>query len=134
VLHALDLREEIAMRAFELSEAEVRRQRRKAAQRVYTALEEMIVHAGASLREAAPWIGFGDAAMVVLARERALRAELLVIGKRKRSVLTDFFLGSVTQRVLAATRADVLVLPRGGDAAATRTGGAAAMLRADPVR
>jgi nucleotide-binding universal stress UspA family protein len=49
----------------------------------------------------------------VLARERALRAELLVLGKRRRGLLADFFLGGVTQRVLAAAKADVLVLPAG---------------------
>lgn len=40
-----------------------------------------------------------------------MRAELVVIGKRRRGLLADFFLGSVTQRLLAGSRADVLVLP-----------------------
>lgn len=112
VLHALDVREEVAMRAFELSEAQVRLLRQRAAQRARTALEDLIGQAGASTRDATPCVSFGDTATVVLARERALRAELLVVGKRMRSLLADFFLGSVTQRLLAATRADVLVLPR----------------------
>jgi nucleotide-binding universal stress UspA family protein len=111
VLHALDTREEIAMRACNLGEVEVRRQRQRAAQRAQAALQDLIADAGTSSPEAIPSIGFGDAAMVVLARERAVRAELLVIGKRTRGLLADFFLGSVTQRVLAAARADVLVLP-----------------------
>jgi nucleotide-binding universal stress UspA family protein len=130
VLHAVDVREEIAMRAFELSEAEVRRQRLRSAQRARTALEEMIAESGRTLRDAVPAIGFGDAASVVLARERVVRAELLVIGKRTRGALADFFLGSVTQRVLAGTRADVLVLPR-GDAIAARLAGMAPRLGTD---
>lgn len=112
VLHALDVREEIATRAFELSEAQLRLLRQRAAQRARAALEEIIGQAGSTPRDATPCVSFGDAALVVLARERASRAELLVIGKRTRSLLADFLLGSVTQRVLAATRADVLVLPR----------------------
>lgn len=58
-----------------------------------------------------PHVDFGDAAKVVLARERTLGPDLVVIGKRTRGLLADFFLGGVTQRVLAATRSDVLVLP-----------------------
>ncbi|MEJ5991725.1 universal stress protein [Ramlibacter sp. PS3R-8] len=133
VLHALDVRDEISMRAFDLSEAQVRQQRDRSAQRARATLEEMIGQAGATTGDALPCVGFGDAAMVVLARERAMRAELLVIGKRARSTLADFFLGSVTQRVLAATRADVLVLPQEREG---RSHGfaAAPRLRADGAR
>lgn len=115
VLHALDTREEIAMRACDVPESVVRQQRQRAALRARRALEDLIAQAGAAAREARPEVGFGDAARVVLAREQALRADLLVIGKRTRGLLADFFLGSVTQRVLAAAGADVLVLPRPRD-------------------
>jgi hypothetical protein len=37
--------------------------------------------------------------------------ELVVIGKRDRSLLADFFLGSVTQRLLAEASSDLLILP-----------------------
>ena len=133
VLHALDVREEIAMRACNLSEVEVRRQRQRAAQRAQATLEELIAQAGTCSPEALPAIGFGDAAMVVLARERAVRAQLLVIGKRRRGLLADFFLGSVTQRVLAAAKADVLVLPCGRDCVRA-PGGLASALRPDFAR
>ncbi|WP_460890829.1 universal stress protein, partial [Ramlibacter alkalitolerans] len=50
----------------------------------------------------------------VLARSRAMRADLLVLGKRRRARLADFFLGGVTQRVLAAAQVDVLLVPPEG--------------------
>lgn len=56
--------------------------------------------------------GFGDPGEAILAKQRALGADLIVIGKRQRGLLADFFLGDVTRRVLACSSADVLVLPR----------------------
>jgi nucleotide-binding universal stress UspA family protein len=56
-------------------------------------------------------VGFGDPAGAVLGRQRAVGADLLVIGKRQRGLLADFFLGNVTRHVLAGSAADVLVLP-----------------------
>jgi nucleotide-binding universal stress UspA family protein len=56
--------------------------------------------------------GWGAAGDAVIAKERALGAELLVLGKRRRGLLADFFLGGVTQHVLSTSRADVLVVPQ----------------------
>jgi len=56
-------------------------------------------------------IAFGHAADCVLARERSTAAELVVIGKRRRGLLADFIMGSVTQQVLARGQSDVLVMP-----------------------
>lgn len=113
VLHAIDTREEIGMRACDIPESAMRRYRQRAAQQAGAVLAELIAQASPAARQALPAIGFGDAVSVVLARERGLRADLLVLGKRTRGLLADFFLGSVTQRVLARARADVLVLPLG---------------------
>ena len=108
VLHALDVRDEIGMRACDVPEAVVRTLRQRAAERARRALHDLLA---VDFPGAWPAVGFGDAAAAVLAREQALRADLLVVGKRQRALLADFFLGSVTQRVLASARADVLVLP-----------------------
>jgi nucleotide-binding universal stress UspA family protein len=56
-------------------------------------------------------VEFGAAANLVLARAQAAGSDLVVIGKRRRGLLADYFLGGVTQRVLALSQADVLVLP-----------------------
>jgi hypothetical protein len=56
-------------------------------------------------------VEFGEAAAVIPARAHASQSELIVIGKRRRGLLADYFLGGVTQRVLAKASADVLVPP-----------------------
>lgn len=113
VLHAVSVRDEVAMRVAEVPEAVVRRQRHRAAEGARARLERSIAEAGLASEGARAAVAFGDPAVAVLARERAMRADLVVLGKRRRGLLADFFLGGVTQRVLAAARADVLTLPVG---------------------
>lgn len=113
VLHALAPGDELAMRVHDVPHHVVRRLRRRAADQAEAALEELIAHAAPQAATALPAIGFGDPAALVLARAQAMRADLLVMGKRRRGLLADFFLGGVTQRVLAGAAADVLVLPPG---------------------
>ena len=116
VLHAVDARRVVSLRVSDLPEAASRRERGRMVVRAHAHLEDVISQAAAGGR-ALPRVTIGDAGAVALARAQAMRADLLVIGKRTRGLLADFFLGSVTQRVLAAARADVLVLPRQGRAA-----------------
>jgi nucleotide-binding universal stress UspA family protein len=111
VLHALDVRDEIGMRACDVPEVMVRRHRQRAAEQARAALQELVAQAGTRADAVFPAIGFGEPAAVLLGREQAMRAELLVAGKRTRGLLADFLLGSVTQRLLARAKADVLVLP-----------------------
>jgi len=118
VLHALNAADEIGMRACELPEALVRRERRRVADRARAALQALVAEAAPQPQEALAHVAFGDAAALVLAREQALRADLVVIGRRQRNVLADFLLGSVTRQVLARSQADVLVLPVQGSEAA----------------
>jgi nucleotide-binding universal stress UspA family protein len=47
----------------------------------------------------------------VLEQEQEDDCDLIVIGKLGKSRLEDYFLGSVTRRVLADSQADVLVVP-----------------------
>lgn len=77
--------------------------------RARSALADLVSESAAP--ECVPAVAFGLPAEAVLARERAIGAELVVVGKRQRGLLADFFLGEVTRQVLAGGRADVLVLP-----------------------
>lgn len=123
VFHALRTREEVTMRAADVPEAALRRYRQRAMDRARARVMELIRSVGAARLQGVPSIGVGDASFMVLARAQAMRADLVVIGKRRRGLLADFFLGSVTQRVLANSRADVLVLTRRrGDGASTVAG------------
>jgi nucleotide-binding universal stress UspA family protein len=65
-------------------------------------------------------IGRGDPAHQLAVQQQFTRADLLVVGKRRRSALADFLCGSVAQRVLRAAASDVLVVPH--DAIAQRQG------------
>jgi len=58
-------------------------------------------------------IGRGDPARQASVQQQYSGADLLVVGKRGRSALTDFLLGSVALRVLRWSTGDVLVVPHG---------------------
>ena len=53
-------------------------------------------------------------ARLIVDSARALDADLIVVGKRKRPALESLLVGSVTRHVLADTEADVLVVPLPG--------------------
>jgi nucleotide-binding universal stress UspA family protein len=111
VLHALDTSEEIVLREMDSSEQALRGYRQFRAQRAHVALHELVSAAGPRAGDADTAVEFGDAASVALQRAQRGDVELMVIGKRRRGLLADYFLGGVTQRVLASAPADVLVLP-----------------------
>jgi nucleotide-binding universal stress UspA family protein len=111
VFHSLATRNEVTLRASDVPEAQVRSYRRRRLEQVRAAIGELIDLVPGARASAIPCVGFGHASSTVLAREQAMRADLVVIGKRRRGLLGDFLLGSVTQRVLAAARSDVLVVP-----------------------
>jgi hypothetical protein len=58
-------------------------------------------------------IGRGDPARQVAVQQEYGGAELIVVGRRLRSAVADFFFGSVAQRVLSWSSSDVLVVPHG---------------------
>ncbi|WP_418128910.1 universal stress protein [Variovorax sp. 375MFSha3.1] len=58
-------------------------------------------------------VGRGDPARQAAVQQQYSGADLLVVGKRRRSALTDFLLGSVALRVLRWSTGDVLVVPHG---------------------
>ncbi len=53
----------------------------------------------------------GSPADVILAEAERIGADLILIGNRNPADVTDMLLGSVTQRVLNASRIPVLVIP-----------------------
>ena len=65
----------------------------------------------------------GPAWACTLGQADAYGADLIVVGKHGSSAMADFFLGSVTRRLLAMAKCDLLVTPPAG---AERT-------RAEPV-
>lgn len=113
VFHALPRAGETPPGVADAPEAPARSRRRRLLQRARALLQQLIggVHLGRV--RAQPFVRVGDAAALVVERARAIQADVVVIGKRRRGLLADFFLGSVTQRVLAAAAGDVLVITVG---------------------
>ena len=104
--HAVNSGEEGPSRALDAPPAVVRARRRSIAARAYRTMQQLLPGAPMS-----PIVTFGGAAESILAGETGHRSELVVIGKRRRNLLADFLLGSVTRQVLARAEADVLVVP-----------------------
>lgn len=110
LLHVLGTAEEIVLRELDASAATLQACREYRAQRAHGALRKLLEPAAAGV-DAATRVEFGGTAPALLARAQATHSDLLVIGKRRRGLMADYFLGGVTQRVLAGAQCDVLVLP-----------------------
>ncbi|AKJ30778.1 universal stress protein [Caldimonas brevitalea] len=54
----------------------------------------------------------GDPAHLTLAKQKRIVADLVVMGKKGQSTVSDFLLGSVVNRVMSNTPCDVLVIPK----------------------
>jgi nucleotide-binding universal stress UspA family protein len=111
VFHVLDTWQDGALRLADASERALRLQRQHHSRRAYSALEEIIRCAGAHEQGTASLVSFGHVAARVLAIARAGNAQLIVAGKERRSLLSELFFPSLTQRLLLDATADVLVLP-----------------------
>lgn len=122
VFHSLAVRDEVTLRAADVPEAIVRERRNRNADRARARIYELIGMASGPVSCAIPSIGFGHAPSMVLTKVQSMRADLVVIGKRRRGLLADFFLGSVTRRLLAAARSDVLVLTQARTPGPARSG------------
>jgi nucleotide-binding universal stress UspA family protein len=129
VFHALESRDGLSLRASGVSDAVLHERRRHAMEGARNRLLQLVDAAGEPARGAVPAVAFGPAADMVVARAHAMRADVVVMGKRPRGLLADFLLGSVTQRVLAEVRTDVLVLAGRDAVNPLRPGGELAMGR-----
>jgi nucleotide-binding universal stress UspA family protein len=125
VFHAVPPAEELLLREMEAPPHEVRAVRQARAKWARTRMEMLPRAAhendGVAMPPGClvPIVTFGRPADMILAGETAQDAELVIIGKRRRGLLADFFLGSVTRQVLARSEADVLVVPLGQEVVPT---------------
>ncbi|TFZ06160.1 universal stress protein [Ramlibacter henchirensis] len=117
VFHALAPADELVLHEIDAPPQALRAHRQERASWASSRMERLVDSAcsseahGARRESLAPIVAFGNAAHTILAGETAHKAELIVIGKRRRGLLADFLLGSVTRQVLARSEADVLVVP-----------------------
>ena len=106
--HAYDVPFEGALQRAGVELAAIERHRLQAAAKAHAEIEQLGAAAGAPgiisvIERAHP-------ARHIVETQRTLRADLVVIGKRRRSAVASILLGSVTRHVLADAEADVLVL------------------------
>jgi nucleotide-binding universal stress UspA family protein len=110
VFHVLGTSHEESLRVADVSERALRLQRQHRSRAAYTMLNEFIARAGAH-EGAAALVSFGHVPTRVLEIARANRAQLLVLGKARRSLLSELFFASLSKSLLSNAEADVLVLP-----------------------
>lgn len=103
-LHAYDVPFEGALQRAGVSALEIDGQRARVFQQALDGIRKLS-------ETALPIVERADPARLILERERDLGADLIVMGKRRRSAGEELILGSVTRHVLADAQADILVLP-----------------------
>jgi len=79
-------------------------------------------------------IGHGDAARQTVVQQQNTGAELIVVGRRPSSRLSDIFLESTANRILSLSSTDVLVVPHDCEAASSSAAGKRLSADAQVVR
>lgn len=110
VLHVVSTRHDAIAEIAQVPRHALQSSRDKAADIARARIARLAEAAGIE-RPVTPLAGFGEGAAVTLHKAAAIGADLLVVAKDRRKMLARFLLGRFTQQVLAATDADVLVVP-----------------------
>lgn len=111
LLHAFEAPFEGKLRTAGVRERLLRDYRRRAEREAYEQMTALRAEASRALAKERALILHGGAVARILEQEQEDDCDLIVVGARRESRIEDFFLGSVTRRVLADAQADVLVVP-----------------------
>lgn len=113
LFHALSTLNEGKLRAYAVAEEIIQTYRQQntrfARERMFRLTDSTL----ARRNRVASTIGHGDPARQAVVQQQYSGAQLIVVGKHPASAVSDFLLGSVSQRVLRHATADVLVVPHG---------------------
>jgi len=110
LLHVFDVPFEGQLRYAGVGEDAIHRYRIEARERGLRQLHDMARVAGVSGTDCTTRVLHGDATRQILFEEENSDCDLIVIGKHGTHVTEELLLGSVTNRVLAESRSDVLVV------------------------
>jgi len=110
LLHVFDVPFEGMLQYAGVSSAEIRRYRTAARERAAASLHALAKRAGLMRTDYDPVVEHGNAVRHILEHEAQTRCNLIILGKHGNHVTEELLLGSVTKRVLAQCRADVLVV------------------------
>ena len=111
LLHAFEVPFEGKLQAAGVSTETLRELRIAHRQQIESALRTLAASCLRSYAHVLTALTTGDPARCLLKRAAADDSELIVVARRRRTGAERLLLGSVTRRVLAATAADVLVVP-----------------------
>ncbi|RYG11821.1 MAG: universal stress protein, partial [Burkholderiales bacterium] len=113
LFHALSTLNEGKLRAYAVSEEIIQSYRQKNTRFAQEGLLRLTDSTLARRNRVASKIGHGDPARQAVVQQQYSGAQLIVVGKHPASAISDFLLGSVSQRILRHATADVLVVPHG---------------------
>lgn len=111
LFHSISTRDEAKLRSAEASEHVVKAYRHRTRLQAHERMFWLTDSSDARRNRVMSTVGRGDPARQVAVQQEYGGAELIVVGKRLRSALADFFFGSVAQRLLSQSSSDVLVVP-----------------------
>jgi len=111
LLHAFEAPFEGKLRTAGVRERLLREYRKRAEREAYEQMGALRAEAARDQAKGRALILHGGAVARILEQEQEDDCDLIVVGARRESRIEDFFLGSVTRRVLAESQADVLVVP-----------------------
>lgn len=111
VLHVFEAPFEGVLRYAGVEEDTMVHYRAVASQETLEQMTKLCADAGLDKRQVRLLAIHGVPSLRIVAREAQQNVDLIVMGKQDESVLESLFLGSVTRRVVARSRCDVLICP-----------------------
>ena len=111
ILHVFEAPFEGVLRYAGVEEDTMVHYRAVASQETLKQMTKLCAEAGLDQRQVRLLAIHGVPSLRIVAREAQQNVDLIVMGKQDESVLESLFLGSVTRRVVARSRCDVLICP-----------------------
>ena len=112
--HAYDVPFDGALQRAGIAQDTIDRYRHETQNRASSAILAMALAVAGDAQRVRPITDRAHPARLIVDSARLLDADLVVVGKRRRSTLESLLVGSVTRHVLADAAADVLVVPLAG--------------------
>jgi nucleotide-binding universal stress UspA family protein len=111
VLHVLEAGPEGSLRLADVSDHALSMHRQLRLERAYTEMNALLDRTGAGAAGGAGFVAFGQVSRQVTDAARAHNAQLVVVGRGRRSVFGDVLCGGLVQDLIRDAEADLLVLP-----------------------
>lgn len=110
IVHAYDVPLERKLWLADVPEEQIEQFRNEARQKALDKVVSLRKEFGLQQQRMYHHLEKGDAASVILGREASSGADLIIVGKHRRSYAGELLLGGVTRHVLSGAKCDVLVV------------------------